>query len=163
MTSSCNIRVWKQNGAKYRTEDRYSLRSLNMAIFKSIEAKRSGGLNNFIALKFDRCLRSCAVDRPVKFQSDQTVVNQNIAVSRRCEILRWNTGSLFLVWSYWGMWENAEYVPALVSITSHTLQLWSAKLKTIFTTTRHELPNAQTHTLHVKSHWRNTHLVSYVY
>ena len=43
-----------------------------------------------IALKFDRHLGSTAVDVAVKFQSDQAILNTNLAASRLCEILQWD-------------------------------------------------------------------------
>ena len=47
------------------------------------------GLNNFFVLKFDRHhLSSSAVEVPVKFQSDWTILNTNLVASRLCEILQ---------------------------------------------------------------------------
>ena len=45
-------------------------------------------LNCRIALKFDRHIDSIAADVPVKFQSDRTIINTNLAASRLHEILR---------------------------------------------------------------------------
>ena len=45
-------------------------------------------LNRFIALKFDRHIGSNATEVPVKFQSDLTILNTNVAASRLEEILR---------------------------------------------------------------------------
>ena len=47
----------------------------------SLEATR-------VALKFDRHIGSTAVEVPVKFQSDRTILNTNLAASRLYEILR---------------------------------------------------------------------------
>ena len=38
-----------------------------------------GTLNSYIALKFDRHIGSTAAEVPVKFQSDRTILNTNIA------------------------------------------------------------------------------------
>ena len=50
--------------------------------------KVSKPLNCRIALKFDRHIDSTAAEVPVKFQSDRTILNTNIAASRLYEILR---------------------------------------------------------------------------
>ena len=47
-----------------------------------------GTLNCRIALKFDRDIGSTAAEVPVKFQSDRTILNTNLAVSRLYEISR---------------------------------------------------------------------------
>ena len=47
-----------------------------------------GTLNCRIALKFDRHIGSNAAAVPVKFQSDRTILNTNLAASRLDEILR---------------------------------------------------------------------------
>ena len=47
-----------------------------------------GTLNCRIALKFDRHIGSTAAEVPVKFQSDRTILNTNLATSRLFEILR---------------------------------------------------------------------------
>ena len=47
-----------------------------------------GTLNCRIALKFVRHIGSTAAEVPVKFQSDTTILNTNLAASRFCEILR---------------------------------------------------------------------------
>ena len=47
-----------------------------------------GTLNCRIALKFDRHIGSTAAEVPVKFQSDRTILNANLAASRLYEILR---------------------------------------------------------------------------
>ena len=47
-----------------------------------------GTLNCCIALKFDRHIGSTAAEVPVKFQSDRTILNTNLAASRLYEILR---------------------------------------------------------------------------
>ena len=47
-----------------------------------------GTLNCHIALKFDRHIGSNAAEVPVKFQSDRTILNTNLAASRLYEILR---------------------------------------------------------------------------
>ena len=47
-----------------------------------------GTLNCRIALKFDRYIGSNAAEVPVKFQSDRTILNTNLAASRLYEILR---------------------------------------------------------------------------
>ena len=47
-----------------------------------------GTLNCRIALKFDRHIGSNAAEVPVKFQSDRTILNINLAASRLHEILR---------------------------------------------------------------------------
>ena len=44
--------------------------------------------NCLIALKFDRHIGSTAAEVPVKFQSDRTILNTNLAASRLYEILR---------------------------------------------------------------------------
>ena len=41
-----------------------------------------------MALKFDRHIGSTAAEVPVKFQSDRTILNTNLAASRLDEILR---------------------------------------------------------------------------
>ena len=46
--------------------------------------KKIGSLNHRIALKFYRHL----ADVPVKFQSDRTILNTNLKVSKLCEILQ---------------------------------------------------------------------------
>ena len=56
-----------------------------------------------IALKFDRHIGSNAAEVPVKFQSDRTILNTNLAASRLYEILRKDvfsdieTGPRFLI------------------------------------------------------------------
>ena len=47
-----------------------------------------GTLNCRIALKFDRHIGSTASEVPVKFQSDRTILNTNLAASRLYEILQ---------------------------------------------------------------------------
>ena len=47
-----------------------------------------GTLNCRIALKFDRHIGSNVAAVPVKFQSDRTILNTNLAASRLYEILR---------------------------------------------------------------------------
>ena len=47
-----------------------------------------GGLNCRIALKFDRHFGSCTAEVPVKFQSNRTILNTNLAASILCEILQ---------------------------------------------------------------------------
>ena len=47
-----------------------------------------GTSNCRIALKFDRHIGSHAAEVPVKFQSDRTILNTNLAASRLYEILR---------------------------------------------------------------------------
>ena len=47
-----------------------------------------GNLNCRIALKFDRHIGSTAAEVPVKFPSDRTILNTNLAASRLYEILR---------------------------------------------------------------------------
>ena len=44
-------------------------------------------LHHLVTLKFDRHLGSPAAEVPVKFQSDQTNLNTNLAASRLCQIL----------------------------------------------------------------------------
>ena len=51
-------------------------------------SREIGSLNYRIALKFDRHLASSAAEEPVKFQSDRTILNTNLAVSRLNEISR---------------------------------------------------------------------------
>ena len=41
-----------------------------------------------IALKFDWHIGNIAAEVPVKFQSDRTILNTNLAASRFCEILQ---------------------------------------------------------------------------
>ena len=47
-----------------------------------------GTLNCHIALTFDRHIGSNAAEVPVKFESDRTILNTNLAASRLYEILR---------------------------------------------------------------------------
>ena len=47
-----------------------------------------GTLNGRIAVKFDRPIGSIAAEVPVKFQSDRTIQNTNLAASKLHEILR---------------------------------------------------------------------------
>ena len=54
------------------------------------EASKTGSLNNRIALKFDRHI---AVEVPVKFQRDGTVLITNLAAPRLCEILQYDVSS----------------------------------------------------------------------
>ena len=75
---------------------------------------------DLIALKFDRHFGSTAAEVPVKFQSDSTVLNTNLAASGLCEILRKD------IWSdiETGRWH--VYVgPLLPTITAGT-QMTSA-------------------------------------
>ena len=63
-----------------------------------------GTLNCRLALKFDRHIGSTAAEVPVKFQSDRTILNTNLAASRLYEILRkdvfsdFETGPSFSSW-----------------------------------------------------------------
>ena len=50
-------------------------------------SREIGTLNCCIALKFDRHIGSTAAKVPVKFQSDRTILNTNLAASRLYEIL----------------------------------------------------------------------------
>ena len=50
-------------------------------------SREIGYYNDRIALKFDRHLGSGAAEVPVKFQSDGTSLNPNLAASRIREIL----------------------------------------------------------------------------
>ena len=54
----------------------------------SVLSHEIGTLNSRIALKFDRHIGSTAAEVPVKFQSDRTILNTNLAASRLNEILR---------------------------------------------------------------------------
>ena len=54
------------------------------------EASKTGSLKNRIALKFDRHI---AVEVPVKFQRDGTVLIANLAAPRLCEILQYDVSS----------------------------------------------------------------------
>ena len=45
-------------------------------------------LNYSIALQFDRHIGSTAAEMPVKFQSDRTILNTNLAAMRVCDILQ---------------------------------------------------------------------------
>ena len=63
----------------------YTLKSLSraneMSYCKSLTHK-FGSLNHCIALKFDKCLNSCAVDTCVKFYSSHTILNAYFATTR---------------------------------------------------------------------------------
>ena len=65
----------------------YPKRRLSEDLVKS-RSHEIGTLNYRIALKFDRHIGSIAAEVPVKFQSDRTILNTNLAASRLYEILR---------------------------------------------------------------------------
>ena len=52
------------------------------------QSREIGSLNYCMALKFDRHIGSNAADAPVKFQSDWTVLNTNLAALRLHKILQ---------------------------------------------------------------------------
>ena len=62
-----------------------------------------GTLNCRIALKFDRHISSTAAEVPVKFQSDRTILNSNLAASRLYEILRKDVFSDIETWQLNGV------------------------------------------------------------
>ena len=51
-------------------------------------SREIGNLNYHGALRFDRYIGCSATDVPVKFQSDRTFLNTNLAASRLCQILQ---------------------------------------------------------------------------
>ena len=57
-------------------------------LFVRSRSHKIGTFNCRIALKFDRHIGSTAAEVPVKFQSDRTILNTNLAASRLYEILR---------------------------------------------------------------------------
>ena len=71
------------------TEPRLNIRKdvLSLDLVKS-RSHEIGTLNCRIALKFDRHIGSNAAEVPVKFQSDRTILNTNLATWRLHEILR---------------------------------------------------------------------------
>ena len=69
-----------------RAPFQYPIRRL--AVKSREVSKPIGNLDYRIAMKFDRHIGSNAAEVPVKFQSDQTIINANLAASRLCEILR---------------------------------------------------------------------------
>ena len=70
-----------------------------------------GTLNCRIALKFDRHIGSNAAEVPVKFQSDRTILNTNLAASRLYGILRKDVFSDIEtgLWSLWSCWIISHY------------------------------------------------------
>ena len=74
----------------------------------SLEAAKLGSLNYRIALKFDRHVRSTVAKVPVKFQSDRTILNTNLAASRL-----WDLTIRRLV----GYWNRASWLPTDLLIT----------------------------------------------
>ena len=49
------------------------------------QSREIGSLNDRIALKFDRHIGSTAAEVPLKFQSNLTIMNTNLVVSRLSE------------------------------------------------------------------------------
>ena len=90
----------------------------------SLEAGRLHGSSNYrIALKFDRHFGSPAAEVPVKFQSDWTIINTNLAASRlrdltvRHLIGYWN-GALIVMIFTWG-----QFWPSGIVVASFCLPL----------------------------------------
>ena len=71
-----------------------------------------GTLNCRIALKFDKHIGNTAAEVPVKFQSDQTILNTHLAATRLCEILRKDVFSHSETGPCWHLPELLALMPA---------------------------------------------------
>ena len=75
-------------GYQIRTPFQYSIRRF-IVRSREVSSREIGHLNHRTALKFDRFFGSTAAEEPDKFQSDRTILNTNLTVSRLCEILQY--------------------------------------------------------------------------